>query len=43
MPKTTLNSALQMVTVSKMTQDKQIHAYVEKRRAQDKTDRDIRR
>lgn len=38
-----LNSALHIVTVSKMTHDAQTRAYVERRRAQDKTDRDIRR
>ena len=38
-----LNSTLHMVTVSKMTHDEETRAYVEKRRAQDKTDRDIRR
>lgn len=38
-----LNSALHMVTISKMTTDPETRAYVEKRRAQGKTDRDIRR
>lgn len=38
-----LNSALHMVTISKMTTDSETRAYVEKRRAQGKTDRDIRR
>lgn len=38
-----LNSALHIVTVSKMTHDEQTRAYVERRRSQDKTDRDIRR
>lgn len=38
-----LNSALHMVTVSKMTHDAETRAYVVKRRAEDKTDRDIRR
>ena len=38
-----LNSALHIVTVSKMTHDAQTRAYVARRSAQDKTDRDIRR
>lgn len=38
-----LNSALYMVAVVKMTHDAETRAYVEKRRAQQKTDRDIRR
>lgn len=38
-----LNSALHMVAISKMTHDDETRAYVEKRRAEHKTDRDIRR
>lgn len=38
-----LNSALHMVAVNKMTYDAETRAYVKKRRAEDKTDRDIRR
>ncbi|OAV62984.1 IS110 family RNA-guided transposase [Enteractinococcus helveticum] len=38
-----LNSALHMVTVSKMTHDAETRAYVEKRQAEHKTNREIRR
>src|SRR5699024_1519833 len=38
-----LNSALHMVTVTKMTHDPETRAYVDKRRAEQKTDREIRR
>jgi hypothetical protein len=38
-----LNSALHMVAISKMTHDDETRAYVERRRAEHKTDRDIRR
>ncbi|MDN6679245.1 MAG: IS110 family transposase [Yaniella sp.] len=38
-----LNSALHMVAISKMTHDQETRTYVEKRRAQHKTDREIRR
>ncbi len=39
----TLNSALHMVAVTKMTHDPETRAYVEKRRQEHKTDREIRR
>jgi transposase len=38
-----LNKALHMVAISKMTTDPETQAYVTKRRAQGKTDREIRR
>jgi hypothetical protein len=38
-----LNSALHMVAVIKMTHDPETRAYVEKRRAEQRTDREIRR
>ncbi|GAA2044445.1 IS110 family transposase [Yaniella flava] len=38
-----LNSALHMVAVTKMTHDAETRAYVEKRRQEHKTDREIRR
>lgn len=38
-----LNSALHMVAVTKMTHDAETRTYVEKRRAQGRTDREIRR
>jgi hypothetical protein len=38
-----LNSALHMVAISKMTHDAETRAYVAKRRAEHKTDREIRR
>lgn len=38
-----LNSALHMVAVSKMTHDQETKSYVTKRRAEGKTDREIRR
>lgn len=39
----TLNSALHMVAISKMTYDAETREYVEKRRAEHKTDKEIRR
>ncbi|MDQ0677793.1 hypothetical protein QFZ30_001175 [Arthrobacter pascens] len=38
-----LNSALHMVAVTRMTQDTETRAYVEKRRAEGRTDKEIRR
>lgn len=38
-----LNSALHLIAVSKMTHDEETRDYVEKRQAEDKTDREIRR
>lgn len=38
-----LNSALYLATVTRMTYDEEIRNYVEKRRAEGKTDREIRR
>src|SRR5699024_43839 len=38
-----LNSALHMIAVTKMTHDAETRAYVQKRRAEHKTDREIRR